>query len=125
MQSSEPGTAQLSTVHEQGTSAGRDARGYQDDFARDGTSLNLLDAYKLKTRDERSALREGENTHFFRLQRSTLKMWVTLFGCLMTILQLMLFDYVASADKDTARLSATGLQLQHEYIQRSPVPPRR
>lgn len=123
MQSSELGTAQLSTLHGEGSSEGRDARGYQDDFARDGTSLNLLDAYKLKTRDERSTLKAGENTPFFRLQRSTLKMWVTLFGCMLTILQLILFVYVAGADKDMGGLSATGLQLQHQYIHRSPAPP--
>ena len=86
------------TAPQRGWFAARDDRGFKDDGARDGSLLNCQ-RNKIKNDGERRKMTNVDNPRPFSVSMS-LKKRITAFGCLMIILQLMLFDYVVDADKN-------------------------
>jgi hypothetical protein len=49
----------------------------------------------------------------------SLKKRITLFGCLLIILQLMLFDYLVGVDKDGQEFTAYGTPFQAGHLHKS------
>jgi len=108
--------ARLVTALQQRRFAGRDARVFKDDCAKDGSFLNFQGYQTIKNDGD---LRKMSDVEHPRPGSMGVKMRVTLFGCLLVVLQLMLFDYLVGTEKNEQEVADNGGLFQQQCLKKS------